>query len=519
MSRGRPTAWLVPQERLGRSGRVLGVVLLVTYVGFVAAQLLDHAMWRDEAQAWLIARESANLSELHANLRFEGHPPLWHLVIWPIARLSPNVELMKVVTLIIAVGFGALVALGRAVPPLLRPVILAGFLPAFGYGVLSRPYLLGLLLLFGSLELLVREQQGGRPSRDLRLILAVLLGMTHLLFAVLAGALLAGELLTALVRGGPDRRRALLRTVTAGSVLLLLIAVFLPERSSAAMPGAIPGDALSVRALLLSLLEASGDVLGPLSTPRVTLLVVGLLIALAVVRSPLRAVPMGFGVLVLLVNYLIGYGDAWWHIGVTTFALVLLALIALPAPVRTAPVRTAPVRTGRLAGHADVTGALITLLLLPVLAAQVPGTAVPLERLRSGVVYSAGREAAGIVDDWGPTGCPVVVDRSPAGATVSAYLGGRTIHRLDDGRDGTFAIWDDVYGSGEVSWEALRAAMEERGPDTVGVLSVLRGPPEPFVVIGATGAAVWGDEEFLVVALAPDPATDRAADRVAGRTR
>lgn len=182
-----------------RSRRVLGLVLLVGYVTAVAVQMFDHAMWRDEAQAWLIARASPGLLELRQNLRFEGHPPLWHLVIWPVARLSANIELMKGVTFLLAAAFGALIALGRSFPPLLRPLLLAGFLPIFGYGVLSRPYILGLVLLFGWLELYAVELRCGRSTLKWRAVVALLLGLVQLMFTVVAGALLAGSSLMASV--------------------------------------------------------------------------------------------------------------------------------------------------------------------------------------------------------------------------------------------------------------------------------------------------------------------------------
>lgn len=486
---------LLPVERWSVTGRILSVLLLLAYVAVIAVQLSTHDIWRDEAQAWLIARASGDLSELRANLRFEGHPPLWHLVIWPAARLSANVELMKLVTFLVAVGFGAVVALGRVVPPLLRPILLAGFLPLFGYGVISRPYLLGLLLLFSSIELSLRDERAGRSTSTARLVLAVLLSMTHLMFAVVAFALLAGDLLTALQQrpGASDRRRSVLAAGLTMLVVLGLTVVFLPDRSSRFVPETIRSERLGVRPLLSSIVEASGPMPGPMGAARVTLVLTVLLLVIAVLRAPRRAGPFALAVGVLLLNRLIGYGGAWWHIGVTTVTLIGLGLIAL-VPRGHHPM---------LGRGTDVLRPAVAVLLLPVLLGQVNATATWVQSPDFGLAYSGGRAAAASIDDWCRSDCPIVVDQSSTGATIAAYLGARPIHRLEDGRDGTFAIWDAEHGAGEISWVALREAMAIRGPRAIGVVSALREPPAGFIVIDDSGPSVRDDERFLLVVLAP----------------
>lgn len=470
-----------------------GSALALLYAAALAAQLIDHAFWRDEAQAWLISRASASPLELRQNLRFEGHPPLWHLVLWPIARSSEDPELMKVLTFSIGCAFGVVVALGRAVPPLLRPALLAGFLPIFGYGVLSRPYLLGLLLMFAYLELLHRSGSQGGGLLGIRLSLIVLLSLTHLLYAVVAGALLLGEILDA-CRHGDDRRRRAIPIGATVLAVLLSIAASLPDLSGPFVPRSVELDRIGIRTLLIVLAEAGAPLLpvGP-STRLAVLALLSALIGMSVMISPRRSGPMVLGVSLLLVNRLVGYGTGWWHVGVTTFALIVLALLAL----RREALREDEPRATRLVRPVI---ALLTLLLL---TGQVFAAMLWSSDERSALPYSSAREAAAIVRGWCGSECPIVVDWSPAGVTVSAYLGAQPVFRLDDRREGTFGIWDRQFGTGDVSWDALRDALEERGNRSVGVVSILREPPEGFIVIGETGPAVWRDEEFLVVTLAP----------------
>jgi hypothetical protein len=44
-------------------------------------------MWRDEVQAWAIARASSGPGDLIDNLAWERHPPLWHAVLWVVSRV------------------------------------------------------------------------------------------------------------------------------------------------------------------------------------------------------------------------------------------------------------------------------------------------------------------------------------------------------------------------------------------------------------------------------------------------
>lgn len=60
------------------------VFAAVTVVNFY--MVLHHEPWRDEAQAWLIARDTGPLSIFNV-LSYEGHPVLWYYVLMPFAKL------------------------------------------------------------------------------------------------------------------------------------------------------------------------------------------------------------------------------------------------------------------------------------------------------------------------------------------------------------------------------------------------------------------------------------------------
>ena len=61
-----------------------------------------HEMWRDEIQAWLLAKDSSSPVQLLKNLKYEGHPGVWHLSLFPLSRITPSPIAMQPFHLIIA---------------------------------------------------------------------------------------------------------------------------------------------------------------------------------------------------------------------------------------------------------------------------------------------------------------------------------------------------------------------------------------------------------------------------------
>ena len=64
---------------------ITGIFFILGLIG-----ILNHAMWRDELQAWLLAQESASLPELLAYLKYERHPLLWFLSLKLLMLISNN---------------------------------------------------------------------------------------------------------------------------------------------------------------------------------------------------------------------------------------------------------------------------------------------------------------------------------------------------------------------------------------------------------------------------------------------
>ena len=144
-------------------------VALAIYVMVLAVGTWIHVFWRDEAQAWLIARDSSSIPELLHNLRYEGHPPLWHLILYAITRLTWNVEWMKLPNFVSAVGAAILIVRGRSLPIFVRVGLLFSYYLLFEYGMLARNYMLGVLLLIAASTLMRRD----RPSLRVPILLSL----------------------------------------------------------------------------------------------------------------------------------------------------------------------------------------------------------------------------------------------------------------------------------------------------------------------------------------------------------
>ena len=75
--------------------RLFTGLLLALFLTLAGIAAFHHEFWRDEMQAWLIGRDLPTPGAVIAQARYEGAPPLWNLILWALARLSPQPALMQ----------------------------------------------------------------------------------------------------------------------------------------------------------------------------------------------------------------------------------------------------------------------------------------------------------------------------------------------------------------------------------------------------------------------------------------
>ena len=123
----------------------LGLTMLFLAVGAFTAS--HHEMWRDEIQAWLLARDSTSVFNLFENLKYEGHPGLWHLCLMPLSRITHSPVIMQMLHLLIT---GITVYLFVHYSPFnwfQKFLFCFGYLVLYEYAIVARNYALGLLLI------------------------------------------------------------------------------------------------------------------------------------------------------------------------------------------------------------------------------------------------------------------------------------------------------------------------------------------------------------------------------------
>jgi hypothetical protein len=135
-----------------RAERWFPVGLTALFVVYGAVAALHHECWRDEAQAFLVARD-VPLGGLFHQLHYEGHPALWYLVLMPLVRLWRHPAAMQAAHLAIAAGAVYLFARFAPFSRVHRALFAFGYFMAYEYSVICRNYALGLLGLFAACAL------------------------------------------------------------------------------------------------------------------------------------------------------------------------------------------------------------------------------------------------------------------------------------------------------------------------------------------------------------------------------
>jgi hypothetical protein len=128
--------------------RVLVPCSLTLYAFLVTAANSRHERWADEAQAWLLARDSSLLDLWTGLLRYEGTPGLWHTLLHALTSVGLPYEALGIVSGGLGIA-GAWLLLRYAPFPLwVRVTLPFTFFLLYQYAVIARSYSLLPPLLF-----------------------------------------------------------------------------------------------------------------------------------------------------------------------------------------------------------------------------------------------------------------------------------------------------------------------------------------------------------------------------------
>ena len=160
--------------------------------------IFHHEPWMDELQAFQIAMNSHSLSSLFYNMRYEGHPAGWHLILYLITCFTNNIFYMQLVHIIIA-SAAIFILFSYAPFSLVEKIFLAlSYFLFYEFAQISRCYVLSTFSVISICAVIgekyykrkLSDQPAFQPSLFYLLsFLLLLLANSALLGLVISGAL------------------------------------------------------------------------------------------------------------------------------------------------------------------------------------------------------------------------------------------------------------------------------------------------------------------------------------------
>jgi hypothetical protein len=106
----------------------------------------------------MLAKHSADLASFHSSLQYEGHPWLWHHLLYGLTTLGLPAVSMQLLHGVIACATAGLVVFASPFAKWQRWMLVLGYFFFFEYAVISRNYGIGALLMVLATMLLCRER-------------------------------------------------------------------------------------------------------------------------------------------------------------------------------------------------------------------------------------------------------------------------------------------------------------------------------------------------------------------------
>lgn len=195
------------------------LIVFLLYAGLTLSLLFFHENWRDEAQAWLLARD-CTIPELVNAMKYEGHFLLWYFILMPFAKSGFPYGTINIISWIISC-LTVLLILFKAPFAFSKKVLLIFTFPLFyQYPVISRCYCLIPLAIV--LMGIFHKDRKEKPFRYF--ISIVLLLNTHVIMAGLVAVVCIDYLVELYERWrdlSEQEKRKLIVSILIASVLMV----------------------------------------------------------------------------------------------------------------------------------------------------------------------------------------------------------------------------------------------------------------------------------------------------------
>ena len=160
--------------------------LIVLFFSLSFVGICHHELWLDEAHHYLLGRDSHSFSNLIENMRYDGHPILWNLLIYWITRLTTHPFYMQLLHICISTVSVGIFLKKAPFSWSFKLLFIFGYFMFFEYTIISRNYNMGILFIFMACSLY--------SNRTFKfIIISILLGLacnTHAVFLILASTIM-----------------------------------------------------------------------------------------------------------------------------------------------------------------------------------------------------------------------------------------------------------------------------------------------------------------------------------------
>jgi hypothetical protein len=123
-------------------------LLFAVWSVLVVIGTVRHEYWRDEVRALSLARNASSAPGLLASMANEGHPILWHFLLYLASGLTSSNLILPIVSLSVAAAAIALLIFRCSMPLWIKALFVFGRAGLYEYSVMARNYGISMLLCF-----------------------------------------------------------------------------------------------------------------------------------------------------------------------------------------------------------------------------------------------------------------------------------------------------------------------------------------------------------------------------------
>ena len=434
-------------------------ILILAYFLLTLFVTLKHEIWRDEGQAWLIARDSTSFSSFLKTLGYEGTPGLYHVLLMLFAKTGLPVISMSLLNVAIMTSAVAIFVYGFPFNKFIKAASIFGYYMAYEYGTIARSYSLLILFVFAIAAIYKKRHE----YKYLYPILVLLLSNTCLHGTIIAIAFLAAYIYELIF---------VLKKINTSSIVSLAIMFFGIALSVFQM---IPPPDLGSSekwALGMSPLRVCAHALFPLVKNEIQfwntsaipmtfyIWVLGslaLVLPAFMIRKPRNILLCYTAWTGLLIVSCFRHIGGLRHTGI--LFIVLLAVLwidyseELGKPIKVTKASKFPkasnaskIPMASKGSTISLVKTYITRFVLPcILIIGIISSAIAVY-YENGYYFSSAKRAAEFIKSQGYANNLLIVYPANCGASIMPYMGNKSkFYALEYGRDISYMIWDKTY--------------------------------------------------------------------------